>query len=141
MHVFQTVSLMTALFFALVLFPEVQTRAQAELDSVISRDRLPTYDDKPRLPYIEAMSKELLRWHMVTPMGVTFLLPSTAACTNMSMEVFHTRQPKTTSIRAISFQKVRNNPSFHCRLKCMIQTSRFVGAAVIINAWCATITS
>jgi hypothetical protein len=36
---------------------------------VISRDRLPTYDDKPRLPYIEAMSKELLRWHMVTPLG------------------------------------------------------------------------
>ncbi|KAI9441789.1 cytochrome P450 [Lactarius indigo] len=44
-------------------------RAQAELDSVISRDRLPTYDDKPRLPYIEAISKELTRWHVVAPMG------------------------------------------------------------------------
>ncbi|KAH9058247.1 cytochrome P450 [Lactarius vividus] len=52
------------------LFQEVQKRAQAELDSVISRDRLPTYDDRPRLPYIEAMSKELMRWHMVTPLGV-----------------------------------------------------------------------
>ncbi|KAH9013292.1 cytochrome P450 [Lactarius deliciosus] len=52
------------------LFQEVQKRAQAEIDSVISRDRLPTYDDRPRLPYIEAMSKELMRWHMVTPMGV-----------------------------------------------------------------------
>ncbi|KAH8984165.1 cytochrome P450 [Lactarius hatsudake] len=52
------------------LFQEVQKRAQAELDSVISRDRLPTYDDKPRLPYIEAMSRELLRWQMVTPLGV-----------------------------------------------------------------------
>jgi len=65
-----SVSSMSSLFLALVLYPEVQKRAQAELDSVISRDRLPTYDDKSRLPYIEAMSKELLRWQMVTPMGV-----------------------------------------------------------------------
>lgn len=65
-----TISSMSSLFLALILFPDVQKRAQAELDSVISRDRLPTYDDKPRLPYIEAMSKELLRWHMVTPLGV-----------------------------------------------------------------------
>ncbi len=60
---------MSSLFLALILYPEVQKRAQAELDSVISRDRLPTHDDKPRLPYIEAMSKELIRWHMVTPLG------------------------------------------------------------------------
>ncbi|KAH9021877.1 cytochrome P450 [Lactarius hengduanensis] len=67
---FQTVIAMSSLFLALILYPEVQRRAQAELDSVISRDRLPTYGDKPRLPYIEAMSKELMRWHMVTPLGV-----------------------------------------------------------------------
>ncbi|KAH9053950.1 cytochrome P450 [Lactarius deliciosus] len=65
-----TVIAMSSLFLALVLYPEVQRRAQAELDSVISRDRLPTYGDKLRLPYIEAMSKELMRWHMVTPLGV-----------------------------------------------------------------------
>ncbi|KAH9163803.1 cytochrome P450 [Lactarius sanguifluus] len=67
---FQTVSAMYSLFLALILYPEVQKRAQAELDSVISRDRLPTYDDRPHLPYIEAMSKELMRWRMVTPLGV-----------------------------------------------------------------------
>ncbi|KAH9039825.1 cytochrome P450 [Lactarius pseudohatsudake] len=65
-----TVSAMYSLFLALILYPEVQKRAQAELDSVISRDRLPTYDDRPHLPYIEAMSKELMRWHMVMPLGV-----------------------------------------------------------------------
>ncbi|KAH9163802.1 cytochrome P450 [Lactarius sanguifluus] len=67
---FQTVAAMYSLFLALILYPEVQKRAQAELDSVISRDRLPTYDDRPHLPYIEAMSKELMRWHMVTPLGI-----------------------------------------------------------------------
>ena len=60
---------MSFLFLALVLFPEVQRRAQAELDVVIGRDRLPTFDDRPRLPYIEAFCKELLRWQMVLPIG------------------------------------------------------------------------
>jgi cytochrome P450 len=57
---------MISLFLALVLFPQVQRRAQAELDVVIGRDRLPTFNDWPRLPYIEALCKELLRWQMVT---------------------------------------------------------------------------
>ena len=69
---FQAISSMAALFLALILYPEVQRRGQAELDSVISRDRLPTSDDRPHLPYIEAISKELNRWHMVTPMGAGF---------------------------------------------------------------------
>src|SRR6266852_8132575 len=68
---FETVSSMYSLFLALVLFPHVQRRAQAELDLVIGRDRLPTFDDKPRLPYIEALCKELMRWQMVTPLGIT----------------------------------------------------------------------
>ncbi|KAH9006150.1 cytochrome P450 [Lactarius hatsudake] len=64
-----TTAAVSSLFLALILYPEVQKRAQAEIDLVTSRDRLPTYDDKPRLPYIEAMSKELMRWQMVTPLG------------------------------------------------------------------------
>ena len=65
---------MNSLFLALVLFPQVQTRAQAELDVAIGRDRLPTFDDRRRLPYIEALCKELLRWKMVTPMGQIFTI-------------------------------------------------------------------
>ncbi|KAH9016887.1 cytochrome P450 [Lactarius hengduanensis] len=59
----------TSLFVALTLYPEVQRRAQAQIDSVVSRDRLPTFEDRSRLPYIEAICKELLRWQMVGPMG------------------------------------------------------------------------
>jgi len=65
---------MSSLFMALALYPEAQKRAQLELDSVLSRDRLPTFEDKPRLPYIEAICRELIRWQMVTPMG-TFSRP------------------------------------------------------------------
>ena len=60
---------MSSLFLALVLYPQVQQRAQAELDGAIGRDRLPTFDDRPRLPYIEALCKELMRWQMVAPTG------------------------------------------------------------------------
>ncbi|KAF8498603.1 cytochrome P450 [Russula emetica] len=67
------VSSMTSFFMALALFPQVQRRAQAELDVVVGRDRLPTFDDRPRLPYIEALCKELMRWQMVTPIGVPHL--------------------------------------------------------------------
>ncbi|KAI0274190.1 cytochrome P450 [Russula aff. rugulosa BPL654] len=66
----ENVSAITSFFLALILFPRVQRRAQTELDVVIGRDRLPTFDDRSRLPYIEALCKELLRWKMVTPVGV-----------------------------------------------------------------------
>ena len=68
---------MHSLFLVLVLFPQVQRRAQAELDAVVGRDRLPTFTDKPRLPYIEALCKELMRWNMVTPIGRRFSLSDT----------------------------------------------------------------
>ena len=63
---------MTSLFLALVLFPHTQKRAQTELDLVVGRDRLPTFDDRLRLPYVEAFCKEVMRWLMVTPMGTTW---------------------------------------------------------------------
>jgi len=68
---------MSSLFLALVLSPQVQRRAQAELDVVVGRDRLPTFDDRPRLPYIEAICRELLRWWVVIPMGsiIPYQLP------------------------------------------------------------------
>ena len=60
---------MSFLFLALALSSRVQKRAQAELDLVVGRDRLPMFDDRPRLPYVEALCRELMRWQMVTPMG------------------------------------------------------------------------
>jgi cytochrome P450 len=47
--------------FAMIAFPEVQRRAQAELDAVVGHDRLPTFDDAPRLLYVRAIFAEVLR--------------------------------------------------------------------------------
>ena len=54
----------------MIAFPEVQRRAQAEIDAVVGRDRLPTFDDAPRLPYVRAIIKEILRWRPTVPFGV-----------------------------------------------------------------------
>ena len=55
---------------AMIAFPEVQRRAQAEIDAVVGRDHLPTFADSPRLPYVRAMIKEVLRWRPALPFGV-----------------------------------------------------------------------
>jgi cytochrome P450 len=55
---------------AMIAFPEVQRRAHAELDTVIGRDRPPTFADAPRLPYLSAVIKETLRWRPPLPLGV-----------------------------------------------------------------------
>ena len=54
---------------AMVLYPDVQKRAQAEMDSVVGRDRLPTFEDRESLPYLEAVLRELLRWQPIVPLG------------------------------------------------------------------------
>ena len=48
----KTGSTMSSLFLALVLYSQVQRQAQAQLDVATRRHRLPTFDDRPRLPYI-----------------------------------------------------------------------------------------
>ena len=54
----------------MVLNPRVQRKAQMELDRVVGRDRLPTFADEPSLPYVNAVLKELLRWHTVAPIAL-----------------------------------------------------------------------
>ena len=49
--------------------PEVQKKAQRELDEVIGSSRLPVFADKSSLPYIDAIMKECLRWQPVVPLG------------------------------------------------------------------------
>ncbi|KAJ3804446.1 cytochrome P450 [Lentinula lateritia] len=55
---------------AMILFPETQKTAQEELDHVVGANRLPSFDDYPKLPYIQAMVKEIMRWRGIAPLGV-----------------------------------------------------------------------
>ena len=51
------------------LYPEVQVKAQREIDQVTGANRLPSYKDRTSLPYLNALIKEVLRWNPVTPLG------------------------------------------------------------------------
>lgn len=53
----------------MALNPEKQRIAQAEIDSVTEGQRLPSFADRERLPYIAALTKEVMRWHAVVPLG------------------------------------------------------------------------
>ena len=66
----QTHSTLLVFLLAMVLHPEVQAKAQADIDRVIGKDRLPDFDDRPELPYLDAMLCETLRWHPVVPLGL-----------------------------------------------------------------------
>jgi cytochrome P450 len=55
---------------AMMAYPETQARAQAELDEIVGRDRLPTFADYSYLPYIRAMVKEIMRWSSISPLAV-----------------------------------------------------------------------
>lgn len=55
---------------AMMLFPDVQKKAQLEIDRVTGRDRLVDLEDRPSLPYIEALYRELMRWRPPMPFPV-----------------------------------------------------------------------
>ncbi|KAF5594147.1 oxidoreductase [Fusarium subglutinans] len=63
-----TVSAITTFFLAMTLFPAAQKKSQHEIDEVIRSARLPTLSDRQNLPYVNALVKEVLRWHPVGPM-------------------------------------------------------------------------
>ncbi|KAB8248624.1 cytochrome P450 [Aspergillus flavus] len=69
-----TASSLSSFFLAMALYPEVQHKAQKEIDRVVDPNKLPTFEDRDTLPYIDAMVKETLRWHPVGPMGVAHLV-------------------------------------------------------------------
>ncbi|KDQ59121.1 hypothetical protein JAAARDRAFT_127559 [Jaapia argillacea MUCL 33604] len=65
-----TVSAVEIFFLAMLIYPDVQKKAQQELDSVVGAHRLPEFSDRNNLPYINALVKETMRWQSVTPLGV-----------------------------------------------------------------------
>jgi len=55
--------------YLMVIHPEVQDKLQAELDAVVGRSRVPDFSDRELLPYVNAVCKEVLRWHPINPLG------------------------------------------------------------------------
>jgi cytochrome P450 len=64
-----TVAAVIDFFLAMLVYPDVQRKAQAEIDRVVGRDRLPEMDDAPQLPYVQGVVNECLRWLPIAPVG------------------------------------------------------------------------
>ena len=64
-----TVVSLTAFTLAMLRYPSVQQKAQQEIDAVVGRSRLPTFKDREKLPYVNALVKEVSRWWPIAPMS------------------------------------------------------------------------
>ena len=54
----------------MVRYPEVQARVQQELAREVGEDRSPAMEDRPRLPYTEAVIMEVQRHANIVPLGI-----------------------------------------------------------------------
>lgn len=64
-----TASSLHSFMLAMLLHPDVQSHALAEINAVCG-DNVPSFEHKPLLPYIEAICREVLRWQPIVPLGL-----------------------------------------------------------------------
>ncbi|KAJ7267368.1 cytochrome P450 [Mycena rebaudengoi] len=58
-----------SLVFVLASYPEYQERAREEIYSVVGTGRLPELDDFKKMPFVDALIKEIIRMRPEFPMG------------------------------------------------------------------------
>jgi cytochrome P450 len=64
----QSTGVLMSFFLMMVVHPAVQEKAQAEIDAVVGKDRLPAMDDRPLLPFIDAIFREVIRYSPTVPL-------------------------------------------------------------------------
>ncbi|KAG0699383.1 cytochrome P450 [Suillus ampliporus] len=64
-----TASALHSFLLAMLLHPDVQSRALADIKAVCG-DNVPSFEHRPSLPYIEAICREVLRWQPILPLGL-----------------------------------------------------------------------
>ncbi|KAJ7076206.1 cytochrome P450 [Mycena belliarum] len=69
-----TVSALASFVLAMLMHPDAQKQAQAEIDSVTHGKYLPDMNDEALLPYTSALVKEVLRWKNSTPLAMPHVL-------------------------------------------------------------------
>ncbi|KZT03211.1 cytochrome P450 [Laetiporus sulphureus 93-53] len=94
---------------AMMLYPDICKKAQAEIDQVIGTSRLPDFSDRSSLPYLERVLLEVYRayldsWNCPLPLG-TLNQFKTAAVAYSSTKRYHIAKLLTTSISIVTFRK------------------------------------
>jgi hypothetical protein len=81
-------SIIIAFAQAMTRWPDVQKRAQQEIDAAVGEDRSPAWEDYEKLAYVAAIVKESMRWRPVVPLvfphvlaeGIAPLIPASLYC-------------------------------------------------------------
>ncbi|EIW82685.1 cytochrome P450 [Coniophora puteana RWD-64-598 SS2] len=100
-----TTSLLMAFFLTIVTRPDVQKRAQAEIDAQLGAGNLPTFADRPKLPYVEAVLREVLRMYVILPLA----LPHSTSADDVYNGYFI---PKGTLVLPNTWHMVRSDPKW-----------------------------
>ncbi|KAJ7483833.1 cytochrome P450 monooxygenase [Mycena galericulata] len=91
-----------AFVMAMVAYPDVQKKAQTELDNVVGKDRLPDFSDQSSLPYCNAIVKEVLRWNPPAPLASPHL--------SVNTDIFEGYEIPAGSIMVSNLWKILNDP-------------------------------
>uniref|UniRef100_A0A3P8XU91 Vitamin D 25-hydroxylase n=1 Tax=Esox lucius TaxID=8010 RepID=A0A3P8XU91_ESOLU len=54
----------------MALYPNIQEKVHKEIDSVLGNGKPPSMEDKQRMPYVEAVLHEVLRFCNIVPLGI-----------------------------------------------------------------------
>ncbi len=79
---------------AMLLHPDVQKKAQAQIDDVVGTDRLPDFGDRESLPYIDCIVQETLRY-VSSPLTLVYTHLLIVACADgikLHLSVGHPHQ-------------------------------------------------
>ncbi|EEB92322.1 hypothetical protein MPER_09189 [Moniliophthora perniciosa FA553] len=128
---------MHSFFLAMVCNPDVQVKAQRELDVVVGSDRLPDYEDLSSLPYVRAVVHEVLRWQPVTPLG-----PLRCTTDHDVYRGYHIPKGCTVVANvwfAFRFSLVpmlhRNSPGLKCPGEHIAMNTLYIGVASVLHAF------
>lgn len=65
-----TITTISHFLLAMMNHPDALKKAQQEIDAVVGQDRLPTFEDRASLPYVEAVLEETWRWGVPLPLNL-----------------------------------------------------------------------
>ena len=66
-------ALLALIYHSTLLHPKAQQRAWDKINASVGWDQLLTFEDHPKLPFVNAMCKEVMRWRPVAPLGMSVL--------------------------------------------------------------------
>ncbi|KAJ3483992.1 hypothetical protein NLJ89_g12018 [Agrocybe chaxingu] len=69
-----TISATGTFFYCMAANPTVQKKAQEEINRVTGGSRLPDFSDRDAMPYLEAVYREVMRYHLSVPLTVSHSL-------------------------------------------------------------------